>query len=70
MNDILKLPFYTKLTLTLLGLIVIVFIFYIDQDILIPETISFLFGILLYPIVPFFKLKIRFPNICLKPILA
>ena len=36
MDDTLKLPFYVKLTLILLGLIAGTFIFYIGQDILIP----------------------------------
>ena len=63
MNDILKFPFYAKLSLTLLGLIAIIFIFYIGQDILIPVMMSFLFAILLYPIVKFFKSKLSFPHV-------
>lgn len=63
MNDILKLPFYAKLSLTLLGLIAIIFIFYIGQDILIPVMMSFLFAILLFPIVQFLKSKLRFPHV-------
>ncbi|TDE07222.1 AI-2E family transporter [Flavobacterium sandaracinum] len=63
MNDILKLPFYAKLALTLLGLISIFFIFYIGQDILVPVMISFLFAILLYPVVQFFKVRIRLPHV-------
>ncbi|SHM16055.1 AI-2E family transporter [Flavobacterium xanthum] len=63
MNDTLKVPFYAKFSLTLLGLIAIVFIFYIGQNILIPVMMSFLFAILLYPMVQFFKLKLRFPHV-------
>ncbi|TDD77067.1 AI-2E family transporter [Flavobacterium caseinilyticum] len=63
MNDIMKFPFYAKITLTLLGLIAIMFIFYIGQDILIPVMMSFLFAVLLYPIVLFLKSKLRFPHV-------
>ncbi|MBP4142155.1 AI-2E family transporter [Flavobacterium sp. P4023] len=63
MNDILKFPFYAKLTLVLLGLIAITFIFYISQNILVPVMMSLLFAILLYPIVNFLKAKIRLPHV-------
>lgn len=63
MNDILKFPFYAKLSLTLLSLITIIFIFYVGQDILIPVMISFLFAILLHPIVQYLKSKLRFPHV-------
>lgn len=63
MNDILKFPFYAKLTLVLLSLMAIIFIFYIGQNILIPVMMSFLFAILLYPIVQFFKSKLHFPHV-------
>ncbi len=63
MNDILKLPFYAKSTLILLGLIASTFIFYIGQNILIPVMMSFLFAILLYPVVQFFKSKLHLPHV-------
>ncbi|RTY92152.1 MULTISPECIES: AI-2E family transporter [unclassified Flavobacterium] len=63
MNDLLKFPFYAKLTLVLLSLIAIIFIFYIGQDILVPIMMSFLFAILLYPIVQFLKSKLYFPHV-------
>ena len=63
MDENLKLPFYAKLTLVLLGLISLTFIFYIAQDILIPVMMSFLFAILLYPVVQFFKSKLRLPHV-------
>lgn len=61
MDDTLKLPFYAKLTLILLGLIATTFIFYIGKNILIPIMMSFLYAILLYPVVQFFKSKLRLP---------
>jgi hypothetical protein len=36
MNDILKFPLYAKLTAVLLGLIALIFVLYIGQDILVP----------------------------------
>jgi predicted PurR-regulated permease PerM len=63
MNDIIKLPFYAKLTLILLSLISLSYIFYIGQDILIPILMSFLFAILLRPIALFFKTKLHFPHV-------
>lgn len=63
MNDILKFPFYAKLALILLSLMAIIFIFYIGQNILIPVMMSFLFAILLYPIVQFFKSNLHFPHV-------
>ena len=63
MNEIMKFPFYAKVTLTLLGLIAIMFIVYIGQNIIIPVIMSFLFAVLLYPIVLFLKSKLRFPHV-------
>lgn len=63
MNDVIKLPLYIKFTSVLLGLIALVFIFYIGQNILVPVMMSFLFAILLYPIVQFLKSKLRFPHV-------
>lgn len=63
MNEILKFPFYIKLTSFLLGLIALIFIFYIGQDILVPVMMSFLFAILLYPVVLFLKVKVYFPHV-------
>ncbi|WP_051929405.1 AI-2E family transporter [Flavobacterium sp. 83] len=63
MNEIIKLPFYAKFALVLLSLISITYIFYIGQDVLIPILMSFLFAILLGPIVLFFKNKLRFPHV-------
>jgi len=63
MNDILKFPLYAKLTAVLLGLIAVIFVLYIGQDILVPVMMSFLFAILLYPIVQFLKSKLYFPHV-------
>ena len=63
MNDILKFPLYGKLTAVLLGLIAVIFVLYIGQDILVPVMMSFLFAILLYPIVQFLKSKLYFPHV-------
>ena len=63
MNDIIKFPFYAKTTLILVGLIAFSFIFYAGQDILIPVMMSFLFAILLFPVVQFLKSKLRFPHV-------
>ncbi len=63
MNDILKFPLYAKLTAVLLGLIALIFVLYIGQDILVPVMMSFLFAILLYPMVQFLKSKLYFPHV-------
>jgi len=63
MNEVLKLPFYAKLTVILLGMIAAGFIFYIGKDILIPILMSLLFAILLRPIVNFLNSKLRLPHV-------
>lgn len=63
MNEVLKFPFYAKLTFIIVGLIGIFYIFYIGQNILNPIMLSFLFAILLRPIVIFIQNKMRFPHV-------
>lgn len=63
MNEIAKLPFYVKLSFTLLSLIGITFILYIGKAVLIPIMMAFLFAILLRPIALFLKTKLRFPHV-------
>ena len=63
MNPILKIPFYAQITLILLGLISITYILFIGQNIIVPVVMSFLFAILLEPIVTFFKSKLHFPHV-------
>lgn len=62
MNTILKMPFYVKSTLILLGLISVAYIINIGQNIIVPIVMSFLFAVLLDPIVLFLKSKLRFPQ--------
>lgn len=62
MNTILKMPFYAKSTLILLGLISITYIINIGQNIIVPIVMSFLFAVLLDPIVLFLKSKLHFPH--------
>lgn len=63
MDEILRLPFYIRITFVLLSLISAGFIFYIGQDIIIPVMMSFLFAVLLRPVVLFFKVKLHFPHV-------
>lgn len=63
MNETIRFPFYAKLTFILLGLIACTYILYIGQEILIPIMLSFLFAILLRPIVLFLKSKLHFPHV-------
>jgi predicted PurR-regulated permease PerM len=59
----IKFPFYSKLTLILLGLISIMYVIFVGQNIIVPIVMSFLFAILLEPIVYFLKSKIHFPHV-------
>ena len=63
MNEIIKLPFYAKISLILLSLISFGYIFYIGQEILIPILLSFIFAIILRPIAHFIRHKLRFPHV-------
>lgn len=63
MNTTLKLPFYVKLSLTLVSLIAIFYTFYIAQEILIPLMMALLFSILLRPCCAFLHKKLRFPHV-------
>ena len=63
MNETLKLPFYAKLAFILLGIILIGFIFYVGQGIIVPIMMAFLIAILLRPVVVFLNKKMRFPTI-------
>lgn len=63
MNEILKFPFYARLTFILLGIISTTYILYVGQEILIPIMLAFLFAILLRPIVLFLKTKLHFPHV-------
>lgn len=63
MNETIQFPFYVKITLILLGILSIGYIFFIGQDIIIPIMMSFLFAVLLRPLVLFLKTKLRFPHV-------
>lgn len=63
MNEVLKLPFYARLCFILLSLISIGYVFYVGQGIIIPIMLSFIFAIILRPIVLFFKRRLHFPHV-------
>lgn len=56
------LPFYAKLSLTLIGLIALVYIIIIGKELLDPLMFGFLFAILLLPVSNFFENKLRLPR--------
>lgn len=53
----IKLPFYVKLTIVLVGLYVLFCILYIAKDIIVPLIFSMMIAVLLNPIVNFFIRK-------------
>ena len=56
----LQLPFYAKASIFLIGLIALVAILYIAQDIIVPIVFAIIFAIVLHPVVNFFvQLKIN-----------
>lgn len=59
----LKFPSYAKIILILIGLSIITVMLYVGQGILIPLLLSFLFAILLRPIVIFLHERLRFPDV-------
>ncbi len=52
-ND-LKIPFYAKITISLIGLFALVTMLYIAQSIIIPIVFSVILAIVLHPVVNFF----------------
>ncbi len=59
-GDELKLPFYVKVTIFLVGFIALLAIMYIAKSIIIPLVFSLILAILLHPVVNFFvRLKIN-----------
>lgn len=62
MNTTIKIPFYVRLTFSLVSLIAMTYIFYMGKTVLIPILLSFLFSVLLLPMVHFFNAKLRFPH--------
>ncbi|WP_432670244.1 AI-2E family transporter [Flavobacterium sp. SM2513] len=63
MTTTLKLPFYVKLSLTLVSLIAVFFTLYIAQEVLIPLMMALLFSILLRPCCAFLSEKLKFPHV-------
>ncbi len=63
MSDTLKFPFYARLSFVLLSFCLILFIVYIGQHILIPILLSFLFAVLLRPVVVLFNKKFMLPHV-------
>lgn len=60
--DVIKLPFYAKLSYILLSLICFALIFYTGKDIITPVLMAFLFAILLLPVFTFLNIKLKFPR--------
>lgn len=63
MNTLIKIPFYVRLTFSLVSLIAISYIFYMGKSVLIPILLAFLFAVLLLPMVHFLNSKFRFPHV-------
>ncbi|HEX4849939.1 MAG TPA: AI-2E family transporter, partial [Puia sp.] len=51
MTDSVKLPYYARITILMVGLFFLIYILYIGQSIFIPIAYSFIFAILLTPLV-------------------
>jgi predicted PurR-regulated permease PerM len=62
MNTSIKIPFYVRLTFSLVSLIAITYIFYMGKTVIIPILLAFLFAVLLLPMAHFFNTKLRFPH--------
>lgn len=62
MSNVIRYPFYIRLSCTLVSLIGITYIFSVGQSILTPLLLSFLFAVLLLPIDHFINSKLRFPH--------
>lgn len=63
MKTTLQLPFYVKLSLTLVILIAVFFTLYIAQEVLIPLMMALLFSILLRPCCAFLTAKLKLPHV-------
>jgi len=60
MDQELKLPFYAKTSIFLIGLIAFVAILYIAQGIIVPLVFAIIFAVVLHPVVNFFvRLRIN-----------
>lgn len=63
MKEVLRLPFYAKLSLTLLSLAIIFTAIYLAQGALVPLLLALLFAILLEPVSKFLNRKLKFPHV-------
>ncbi len=63
MNEVTKLPFYAKFSLTLLSLAIIFTTIYLAQGVLVPVLLALLFAILLEPIAKFLNRKAKLPHV-------
>jgi len=61
MNQMMKLPFYARVALTLFAIALIILTMWMGKSILIPLFFAFLISILLHPVVRFFERR-RFPR--------
>ena len=57
-----KVPFYERFSLVLIGLIAFVYLVILGKDLLGPIVFGFLFAILLLPVASFLETKLRFPR--------
>ncbi len=63
MSKSLAYPLYIKLAFSLIIILAIGIILYCGKDIIMPVLLSFLFAIMLQPVVVFFNKKMRLPHI-------
>lgn len=63
MKEVLRLPFYAKLSFTLISLALIFLAIYLAQGVLVPLSLALLFAILLEPVAKFLHQKLRFPHV-------
>lgn len=63
MGSIIRLPFYAKFSLVLLGLVLVIALLYVGQHIIVPVLLSLLLAILLRPVVIFLTKKAHFPHV-------
>jgi predicted PurR-regulated permease PerM len=63
MKTLTTFPFYARLAFILLSLSIIAAFIYVGQSVLIPLLLSFLFAILLRPVVVFMTKKLKFPHV-------
>lgn len=58
-----KLPFYARLSFSLISLVLLLGIAYCAAEIIVPLILSFLIAVLLRPIVRFFHTKLKLPHV-------